>query len=101
MHTTTCVTSGKERVEEGGQLSDALRHVQWRQHLFKDGALHVGAPQVGLLQVAAGQVTVLQQINTRVLFLPRFGPIRDLIGCRVTSMKGFMYQRVAKKYSIL
>lgn len=43
------------------QLSDALRHVQRRQHLLKDGAFHVGASQVGFLEIAAGQVAVLQQ----------------------------------------
>lgn len=42
------------------ELSDALRHVQRRQHLLEDGSLHVGAAQVRLLQVAAGKVTVLQ-----------------------------------------
>lgn len=42
------------------ELSDALRHVQRRQHLLEDGALHVGAAQVRLLQVAAGQVAVLR-----------------------------------------
>lgn len=66
--------TGKERVEgveKGGdkdgpslwppqELSDTLRHVQRGQHLFKDGSLHVGPSQVGFLQVAAGQVTVLQ-----------------------------------------
>lgn len=69
--------TGREGVEERGgeqrdgppppgcgppppELSDALRHVQRRQHLLEDGALHVGAAQVGLLQVAAGQVAVLQ-----------------------------------------
>lgn len=45
---------------QAGELSDALRHVQRRQHLLENGSLHVGAPQVGLLQVAAGQVAVLQ-----------------------------------------
>lgn len=49
-----------EEEEEEEELSDALRHVQRGQHLFKDGPLHVGASQVGFLQVAAGQVTVLQ-----------------------------------------
>lgn len=54
--------AGTARVEEEEEeeLSDALRHVQRGQHLFKDGPLHVGASQVGFLQVAAGQVTVLQ-----------------------------------------
>lgn len=48
------------------ELADALRHVQRRQHLLEDGALHVGATQVRLLQVAAGKVTVLPgQTRTR------------------------------------
>lgn len=53
----------------GGELSDALRHVQRSQHLFKDGALHVGAPQVRLLQVAPGQVAVLHKPESLVGFL--------------------------------
>lgn len=53
----------------GGELSDALRHVQRSQHLFKDGALHVGAPQVRLLQVASGQVAVLHKPESLVGFL--------------------------------
>lgn len=51
------------------ELSDALRHVQRCQHLFKDGALHVGASQVGLLQVAARQVAVLHKPETLMEFL--------------------------------
>lgn len=47
------------------ELSDALRHVQRRQHLLEDGALHVGAAQVRLLQVAAGKVAVLQGRSRR------------------------------------
>lgn len=46
-----------------GLSSDALGHVQWCQHLFKDGALHVGTPQVGFLKVTPRQVTVLQDTN--------------------------------------
>lgn len=45
--------TGNEQGEEEEELSDALRHVQRRQHLFKDGALHVGASQVGFLQVTS------------------------------------------------
>lgn len=51
------------------ELSDALRHVQRRQHLLEDGALHVGAAQVRLLQVAAGKVAVLQGRSRRTRLL--------------------------------
>lgn len=54
---------------EAEELSDALRHVQRSQHLFEDGALHVGASQVGLLQVAPGQVAVLHTPQSLVGFL--------------------------------
>lgn len=33
--------------------------MQWSQHLLKDGPLHVGAPQISLLKVTTGQITVL------------------------------------------
>lgn len=49
------------------ELSDALRHVQRGQHLLKDGPLHIGPSQVGFLQVAARQVTVLQVRETALL----------------------------------
>ncbi len=41
------------------RLSNTLWHVQRRQHLLKNGPLHVRAPQVRLLKVTAGQITVL------------------------------------------
>lgn len=46
--------------EAASWLSDTLRHVQRGQHLFKNGSFHIGAPQVGLLQITAREVTVLQ-----------------------------------------
>lgn len=52
--------STRRSTPDSPELSDALRHVQRRQHLLEDGSLHVGAAQVCLLQVAAGKVTVLQ-----------------------------------------
>lgn len=58
--------SRKRAGGEEEELSDALRHVQRSQHLFKDGALHVGAPQVRFLQVASGQVAVLHKPESLV-----------------------------------
>lgn len=54
--------------QQEAELSDALRHVQRGQHLFKDGALHVGASQVGFLQVASRQVAVLHKPETLMEF---------------------------------
>lgn len=51
---------------EHKRLSDTLGHVQWCQHLLKNGPLHVRAPQVRLLEVTAGQVTVLFHKNIKV-----------------------------------
>ena len=47
--------------ENNNGLSDTLGHVQWSQHLLEDGPLHVGASQISLLKVTAGQVTVLSE----------------------------------------
>jgi hypothetical protein len=40
--------------------SNGLRHVQRRHHELQDRVLQVGSPQVGVLEIAAGQIALLK-----------------------------------------
>ena len=48
------------------ELSDTLGHVQRGQHLLENGPFHIGPSQVGFLEIAARQVTVLQKRQQRL-----------------------------------